>query len=512
MKNIIRGCILCLIALASGVASAAELTQDSINAVIKKANAGDERAENIVGTWYYTGDNGLPKDYERAVKWWSRSAKKGNALAVGNLGLCYQTGNGVARDSLTAVKLYKRSIKEGNPSLFNRQQKLADGGNVFSAMLMADCYENGIGTGKDAEKSVHYLEIAANNNCREAVDQIGVRLLNVRRAADAAKWFRKSMEGGDLSSTYYYGKLLMEGNGVDRNTADGFNYMLRAAREGFPMAQYQIGECYLSGNGATKNPETAYGWISKAAAAGLAKAQFDLGMAYAMGTEAFPADYHLALIWLTKSADNGYARRVASLFKEGGELRATPFYNYVCGMDYLLNTRDFDKALAEFKVVSKAKHVAGKTMEGVILSSKDYPKYNAKKAAKQLRDAAKTDPYAAFLLGKMYEEGDGIDKDQDMALKYLSEAADAGNAEAQCYLADMYYEGRVIGQDNIKAVDLYRKAAAAGLLTAQAAVRLADCYANGDGGLQPDATKAEALRNGNHEVRIADLVKALVKQ
>lgn len=515
MRKWIIACAVSACAMFAGsndALAANEISQDSINSVIKKANAGDMKAENIVGTWYYTGDNGLPKDYERAFKWWSRSAKKGNALAIGNLGLCYQTGNGVAADSLTAVKLYKRSMQKGNTSLFNRQVKLADAGNVFSAMLVADCYENGIATGKDAEKGVKYLELAADKGCTSAVNQLGVKLLNLRRASDAAKWFKKAMEAGDLSGTYYYGKLLLDGNGVERNENDGFNYILRAAREGFPMAQYVTGECYLNGTGTTKNVETAYEWIGKAAAMNVAKAQFALGMAYATG-DGLPADYRLGLIWLTKSADNGYARRVAKLFKEGedGVLRDTPFYNYVLGMNYLLNQKDYEKALAEFKLVAKAKNPIGKTMEGVVMADSNYPKFNAKKAAKTLKDATKTDNYAKLVLGKMYEVGDGVEKDTEMAVKLITEAANAGVAEAQCYLGNMYYEGRCVVQSFTNAVDCYRKAAAQGLLDESAAKRLADCYEKGEGGLQADAAKAEELRNGKYEVRIAALLPALVK-
>ena len=493
--------------------AAHNISQDSINNVIRLANAGDSRAENIVGTWYYTGDN-LPQDYERAFKWWGRSAKKGNAIAVGNMGLCYQTGNGVAApDSVMAVKLYKKSLQIGNNALFNQQVKFAESGNVFSAMLISDCYQNGVGVAQDADKSLHFLEIAANKGCESAVSQIGVRLLNAGKHAEAAKWFLKGIDDGDLKSVYFYGLLLLEGNGIDRDESKGFNYILRAARDGFPMAQYMVGECYLEGKGVTADKDTAYEWILKAASNGVAKAQFAAGIAYAEGTD-LPVNYQQALLWLTKSADNGYARRVAALFKQGGEpsLLSTPFYNYILGMNYYLNERNFDKALAEFKIVSKAKNVSAKTMEGLIQADPDYAKYNAKKAAGTLKTAAKTDPVAMLALGKMYEAGDGVKKDTEAAMKYIKGASDAGFAEAQCYLADMYYEGRGVGQNYQMAVDLYRKAAAQDQLTPSAANRFAVCYENGYGGLHPDKAKAEKILEGNYEVRTAALLQAIVKK
>lgn len=116
------------------------VSQDSINKVVRLANNGSAREQNIVGTWYYTGDN-LPKDYKRAATWWSKAAKQNYPMAIGNLGLCYQMGNGVTADSLTAVKLYQKSLKEGNTALLTQQTKYAEGGNVFSAMFVASCYQ-----------------------------------------------------------------------------------------------------------------------------------------------------------------------------------------------------------------------------------------------------------------------------------------------------------------------------------------------------------------------------------
>ncbi len=516
MKHWIVACTLCFCAAAALSVNAAQsqapaVTQDSINSVIKLANAGDARAENIVGTWYYTGEN-LPKDYERAFKWWGRSAKKGNALAVGNMGLCYQTGNGVSADSVMAMKFYKRSMQLGNTALMTQQIKLAESGKVFSAMFVSDCYLNGVGVGKDNEKSLHYLEIAANKGSKAAVDQIGVRLLSAGKDAEAAKWFKKGLDGGDLKSSYYYGKLLLDGRGVSRDAARGFDYILQAARDGFPMAQYVVGECYLNGNGVTANTENAYNWILKAAGNGVAKAQLAVGIAYAQGKDLAP-NYQQALLWLTKCADNGYARRVAGLFKEDDEsgLRATPFFNYILGMNYLLNERNFAKALDEFKIVGKSKNIAAKTMEGIIMADPAYAKHNAKKAVKLLKDAGKSDPVAMLELGKIYETGAGVDKDMDSAIKMFTDASEAGFAEAQCYLADMYFEGRGVAQNYTLAVDLYRKAASQGQLTENAANRLAICYENGYGGLQVDKAKAEEILAGKYEVRTADLLKAIAK-
>ena len=59
-----------------------------------------------------------------------------------------------------------------------------------------------------------------------------------------------------------------------------------------------------------------------------------------------------------------------------------------------------------------------------------YSKYNLKKGVKLLKEAAKTDPMAMYLLGAMYEAGKGVEADLVQAKSYLEQAAKAGNPEA----------------------------------------------------------------------------------
>jgi hypothetical protein len=62
--------------------------------------------------------------------------KKGNVNAIGNMGLCYQTGNGIKSDSVMAQKLYTTSIQKGNKSLFSSIQGQADKGTLFSIVYI----------------------------------------------------------------------------------------------------------------------------------------------------------------------------------------------------------------------------------------------------------------------------------------------------------------------------------------------------------------------------------------
>ncbi|WP_304407876.1 tetratricopeptide repeat protein [Bacteroides acidifaciens] len=477
---------------------------DSLKAIMTKAENGDAVAQNEVGMWYYRGRH-YNQDYKTALEWWARAAKQGNAQAIGNMGLCYQTGNGVAADSVMATKLYLRSIKEGNETLFSQNIDLAQKGSVFSNMLISACYQNGIGVSKDVNKAIPFLTEAAKKNCLSAQKDLALILLNGKNAKAAAPWFKKASDNGDISSTFYYGKMLLEGLGVAQDKKAGANYLLKAAETGFPQAMYYVGKCYRTGDGLTKNPDQAVVWLRKAAGAGVSNAQWDLAQCYRQGNGT-PINYDQALYWYGEACAKGHTNAFKKLIADS--LVNTPFMAYMKGMKAYSN-KDFDEAIKQFKIVEKAKISDGKVMEAAITANNSYAKHNMKKGIKLLNDAAKTNAQAMYLLGALYEAGKGVDKDMTKAVEYINRSADNGYGLAECALADMYFEGRGVGQSYEKAVEWYVKAAEQGQLTENAAKRYASCYENGWGGLEVNKDKAEEILKAFHKSNIAGLLKLI---
>lgn len=66
---------------------------------------------------------------------------------------------------------------------------------------------------------------------------------------------------------------------------------------------------------------------------------------------------------------------------------------------------------------------------------------------------------AQVQLGVIYLTGDGVNKDDAEALKWLRKAADQDNALAERYLAEMYFKGRGVPADNMEAAKWLRLAA-----------------------------------------------------
>lgn len=496
-----------IIGLAPAVASAQQTLEeatDSIKNVLALAKKGDAVAQNEVGGWYYRGRH-VKQNYGEALQWWAKSADQGNVQAIGNMGLCYQTGHGIAADSLKATRLYQRSIKGGNKALFSQNEELARKGNVFSNMLIASCYQNGLGVARDVNKAIPYLTAAAEKNSIPAQRDLGMILLNAKKAMEAAPWFKRGMENGDITCTFYYGKMLVEGLGVKASKKEGANHLLKAADAGYPQAMYYVGNCYMSGDGLTKNAEQAVKWYRLAAGKGVHGAQWALAQCSREGNGT-DINYDQALYWYAEAVSKGHSRAFKNLIADS--IAGSPFIAYMKGIKAYTD-KDYDEALKHFKVVEKAKIADGKVMEAAIIANSYYAKHNMKKGIKLLNDASKTNPQAMYLLGTLYEAGKGVDKNMAEAVSYMQKAADMGYGPAECALADMYYEGRGVDQSYGKAVEWYSRADAQGRLSENAARRYAECHENGWGGLVADKEKADEILKGDYKSQIAELLKLL---
>ena len=96
-----------------------------------------------------------------------------------------------------------------------------------------------------------------------------------------------------------------------------------------------------------------------------------------------------------------------------------------------------------------------------------------------LKAAEQGDATAQFLLGYMYEVGDGVPEDDTEAVKWFRKAAEQGHDAAQYNLARMYASGDGTQKNDIEAVKWCRKAAEQGLAIAQ--LNLGFMYSNGEG-------------------------------
>lgn len=129
------------------------------------------------GADYYFGQNGVIKDYAKALGYWEQAAAKGDASATNNLGVLYEKGQGVAQDYKKARKYYEQAAAKGNAvALYN----------------LGEYYENGYDVVQDYAKALDYFQ--------KSVDAGFVPNAGEKSANQRIKELREKMNGESRES------------------------------------------------------------------------------------------------------------------------------------------------------------------------------------------------------------------------------------------------------------------------------------------------------------------------
>ncbi|MDU2941848.1 MAG: tetratricopeptide repeat protein [Enterobacteriaceae bacterium] len=205
------------------------------------------------------------------------------------------------------------------------------------------------------------------------------------------------------------------------------------AKQGNAQAQFDFALRYFNGEEVEKDPSRAAEWMSKAAQQGLAEAQVYLGYWYQKGI-AVPADKKKAVEWFRKAADKGYVPAQAELG--------------MCYWNGIGVAKDYQQALHWLQLAANWRS------DSNTLVQEDFSAMQAQ-----------------YLLGRMYDLGQGVPQDTEKAATLYRAASlnvqNIGLAYAQFSLGRMYDMGRGVRQNALEAVSLYHLAAIQGLADAQ---------------------------------------------
>lgn len=244
-----------------------------------------------------------------------------------------------------------------------------------------------------------------------------------------------------------------------------------ATHLGSAKGEYLLGLCYLRGDGVPTDP--AQGYIHTANAArkgsklglewliGIAEndnnpgAQFDLGRIFTT-----LEDYDAALHFYQMAGDQGFPRAyvmMAQIYETLGEMHEVmPLYERAADEHYLpamqhvadyyfegsaFEEPNYHKAYLQYRFLSLNPelsleysyrlgsilfHGLGHVLNGVPRYADALPAYE--------RAADRGHASAQFMLGRMYNEALGVERDLEKALTYLRSAAEQGHAEARILL------------------------------------------------------------------------------
>ena len=148
--------------------------------LLEAAKLGDPYAQEELATLYRMGV-GVPRDYQQALIWDTKSAGTGNPIAELHLGRAFYAGLGVDTNLVEAAKWFRKS---------------ADAGNGFALIRLGKMYEQGAGMPQDYVAAVKWYRQAADLGTKAGAYNLGRMYehgLGVQKdLTEAIIWYRKS--------------------------------------------------------------------------------------------------------------------------------------------------------------------------------------------------------------------------------------------------------------------------------------------------------------------------------
>lgn len=132
----------------------------------KAAEAGNAEGQYLLGLAYRNG-HGVPKNYSEAIKWLKKSAAQEHPEAQNTLGLFYYTGEGVSQNYEEAASWYRKAAMNGNQfSMYSLGYLYSSGLGVPKNYSEANgWYQKAIDTGGDSTEAARQ-QLALNQKSR----------------------------------------------------------------------------------------------------------------------------------------------------------------------------------------------------------------------------------------------------------------------------------------------------------------------------------------------------------
>lgn len=202
---------------------------------------------------------------------------------------------------------------------------------------------------------------------------------------------------------YRIGKMYCYGLGTEKNYTKAFDWFLKSAKENNKFAQFSLANLYYYGNGVEKDLSQAFLWYQKSASHGQPYASYAVAQMNSKGEYVSKDD---------NTAQQYYKQALSGFLNLERKEQADENLFYKIGMMYkngLGTDIDISKAIEYFQRSADNK-------------------------------------WSSYQLGNLYLFGaDGLEKDKEKAIRWLTKSADDGNEYAQKLLDNMeQYENAMI--------------------------------------------------------------------
>jgi uncharacterized protein len=439
-----------------------------------------------LGVLYYKGQ-GVEKDIEEAHKWWRRAADMGDTDAMYNIGL----------DERDRKKNYQAACR-----WFDKAAKLQHIESMFvlgvlmsSGEIPTHFFEQSKG---EEHADVAFDDDTKNDNVIDNVSesQNTVSVTPIRKDyTTGVYWLQKAADLKHIHACFQLGIVYEEGRGqaVARNEQDARKFYSLAAEHGnHALAAYRVGLMCCEARGGKEDEDGAIYFFRTAAHGGIIDAQSRLG-------EMLLNRYIQTLsVTATCGAGTDNNDDVDNDTKEQLSQRQPSSES-----DDDVKLRD--EAVEWLVNAAANNHPQATYLAGAILvcmldgipdthyNGFDSMQMQQQKGLELLQQAVTHElSEAYFVLGQCYDQGikDVIDADFEQSHTYWLSAAENDHVVAQCNIGYQFENGEGTDKDEELAVQWYDKAVK--LESGQAMLNLALMLLDGRG-CNPDAARARQL-------------------
>ena len=340
-------------------------------------------------------------------------------------------------------------------------------------------------------------------------------------------------------------RCLFGGKDQPQDLEQAFTLFQQEAQKGNALAMHDLGRMLADGLGRKIDMQAAHVWYSKALAAFYAVerqkkkryAEYRIGKLYAAGLGC-EQDYGDAARWLQLSADKGYKYAqysLAGLFRRGqgveqDDARALELYTASAQQDFPYAAYELGKmyrdgigcekdaeaseqwyrqAFAGFLELEQQSHAQYQLTRMIFNDPSSTPEQTAQALERLTKAAEAGQDCAQYALGKIYRDGQGVEKDIQKAVALFTLAATKENSFAAFALGKLYLAGdAALPRDPAAALKWLTYAAELGNQFAQ--YRLGKLLLKGDDGIPKDViaairwlTAAAKQENGYAEYALA---------
>ena len=455
----------------------------------KAADANDTQAQMYCTAAYLYG-LGVKKNTEVAKKYYIPAAKSGNALAQITLAEDFLDSRQSANKKLGLIWLNK-AVAQGNPEAQMRLGQVTASGKLVDA---------------DLAKAKELIGLAVAQGYIPALYQMGQLALQQNDPQQAKEWFTKAAMVHYAPAEIALAHLYMQPKSAIYDEHLGFLWMLKAAQNGSADAQLELSEMYKNGKGVEADVNLAKEWkdevkLSAKESSAAVQAKVALWLSMGKSNNLRASGYELSGIfsdWKNTAAlaDNNYnaAPKMDVLSRE-------TFYkpSFVMTNPNDIPMNEYYDALAsqlggasQTTAVDFPTYVLEKPEEAQMKGFSDQQIIAHLQGRSVLGDTS-----AQLALGQRYQDGIGVAKDSQEAIKQYTLACAQQELRAEYNLGLLYLQGQGVAVDHAKGITLLRDAAFKGNDYAQYAIARMDELgyrtAEGEMVVQPNPDQAMVM-------------------